>query len=107
MAETHQNHLETFLDAIHEGDLNQVRRGLEHGVSGDWRDPDGTSALFYALYRRDWTIAEALLAHGADINAPDEKGWTPLFWAASSGYTDIVAFLVDHKRGCQYQNGRR
>lgn len=85
-----------FLDALHEGDLDGVRRCLNAGMPSTWQDVDGCSALFYALHRRHWTIAETLLAHGADINAPDAKGWTPLFWAAFSGHTDVVSFLVDH-----------
>lgn len=97
MEESSHYPIETFLDALHEGDLSRAKHGIKAGVSSDWRDPDGCSALFYALYRSDWAMAELLLDHGADINAPDIEGWTPLFWAASSGHTDVVSFLLNHR----------
>ena len=39
-------------------------------------------------------VNEALEA-GADVNAKDKGGWTPLRWAARNGYTDIVKTLID------------
>jgi hypothetical protein len=31
---------------------------------------------------------------GADVHTPDAKGYTPLFWAASKGLTEVVAALI-------------
>ena len=31
---------------------------------------------------------------GADLEAKDQNGWTPLFWAARFGYTEVVKLLV-------------
>ena len=37
---------------------------------------------------------EALLHLGADINAADEKGWTPLINAAAHNHEDVVEMLI-------------
>ena len=41
-------------------------------------------------------IAEYLLEHGADVNAVDCCGWTPLCRAAARGDTAITGLLLDH-----------
>lgn len=40
-------------------------------------------------------IVHALVAGGADVNAPGAGGWTPLHLAASRGRGDLVRFLVE------------
>ena len=37
-----------------------------------------------------------LLEKGADINAVDQKMWTPLHAACSSGFTNIIYYLLKH-----------
>jgi len=47
-----------------------------------------------------YKFAEYLLAQGADIDEANTtswyKGYTPLFWAVSSGDDKLVSFLVEH-----------
>ncbi len=38
-------------------------------------------------------VVEALIAAGADLEAPSDAG-TPLLWAAGSGAADVVAALL-------------
>lgn len=83
-----------LLDAMDAEDVAGVLRCLDQRLSIDWRNAEGCGALFLAAYRRQWSIIDALLARGADIDLPDRKGWTPLFWAAFNGHADIVASLV-------------
>ncbi|MHC4540014.1 MAG: ankyrin repeat domain-containing protein [Planctomycetota bacterium] len=42
------------------------------------------------------TMAELLIRHGADVNARDWEGNTPLYWAQEEDNTDIVALLKKH-----------
>ncbi len=40
-------------------------------------------------------IVDMLLTSGADINARDKDGWTPLMWASWSGLTGVSQKLID------------
>ncbi|HVY33564.1 MAG TPA: ankyrin repeat domain-containing protein, partial [Caulobacteraceae bacterium] len=41
-------------------------------------------------------IVQQLIAKGADVNAADLKGQTPLMWAAAKGRSDNMAVLIKH-----------
>ena len=51
--------------------------------------------LFDAANRGDLKKVKRLLNEGADVNAKDEDGWTPLHWAAYYGHLNVVKLLVD------------
>ena len=48
-----------------------------------------------AAMRQDADAVRALLASGADVNAPQGDGMTGLHWAARHGATEIVRLLLD------------
>ena len=56
--------------------------------------PDGAD-LSDAARNGDEVSLRALLASGADADAEDEAGVTPLFWAAYQGRAHIVRILID------------
>ena len=64
-----------------------VRTLLSHGVAPDLRMPGGGTALILAAALGLPRLAEALLEAGADVNAVDEQGTTPLLAAAQSGFS--------------------
>lgn len=41
-------------------------------------------------------IVETLLRQGKNVNARDERGWTPLMWSASRGHAEITQVLLEH-----------
>jgi hypothetical protein len=51
--------------------------------------------LFKALGRGDVKEVRKLLEKGANVNAKDIYGWTPLHAAASSGHVDVVTLLIE------------
>jgi len=76
--------------AIDYDNLPLVKFALEAGANPN--EPDTfykANALHYAAnYAKDVKILEALLEHGADIDAQDERGWTALMYALAPGWRD-------------------
>ena len=52
------------------------------------------SKLFDAVARGDLGDVAPLVAKGANVNAVNESGNTPLHWAAGRGHAAIVEFLT-------------
>ncbi|HQQ11315.1 MAG TPA: ankyrin repeat domain-containing protein, partial [Synergistales bacterium] len=52
-------------------------------------------ALFDATKRGDIAGVTRLIDRGADIEAQDKEGWTPLHYACMNGRTDIARLLLD------------
>ena len=60
-----------------------------------WNIPAGTP-LHWAAARNRPLLARVLLAYGADPNAADGRGRTPLDYAAEQDATAVTAILVQH-----------
>ncbi len=71
---------------------------LDHGAVVDIKIPNGWTALhWYAASKKDYRdIIKILLAHGADVNAKDNTGRTPLDIVAMNGTPQKAAFLIAH-----------
>jgi len=54
----------------------------------------GTGIEYQSASHRD--VVKLMVAKGADINAKDYNGTTPLHEAAWSGHKDVVELLVDN-----------
>ncbi|HLF13187.1 MAG TPA: ankyrin repeat domain-containing protein [Gammaproteobacteria bacterium] len=59
-------------------------------------DPDGTTALHWAVHRNDLKSATALLQAGASVDAANRYGVTPLHLATENGNALMVEALLDH-----------
>jgi len=76
--------LNSLLDEIKKGNLQDINQPLD-----GTRDP-GTTALHEAAKLGDPTIIQFLLEHGADINAQDSNGYTPLHRAIRTHHLGAV-----------------
>ena len=73
-----------------------VNELLKQGAELEWRNPNwnGTTALAVACYYGKYEAAEALCAHGAELDTRGDDQRTPLMWAAVQGGTKICEMLL-------------
>src|SRR5580693_6538203 len=57
--------------------------------------PDGTTALHWAVRRDDLAAADALIKAGADVKAANRYGITPIALAATNGSAAMIRRLLD------------
>ncbi len=57
--------------------------------------PDGMTALFWAVYYDQTDIARLLINAGANPNAETRYGLTPLIQAAMNGNSEMISMLLD------------
>ena len=80
----------------------QVERALKDGEKVNTKTgkveqfvASGGKTLCEAVAKGDTKLVKALLKKGADFNAKDTRGVTPLVYAAAGGYEDVVKMLID------------
>ena len=83
-----------LVDAVRGGDLHAVRMLLQEPDHVNVRQPDGATALHWAVYLNDLETAELLLEAGADADAANELGVTPLYLACENGNAALVRALL-------------
>ena len=77
----------------HDKCLQLIRNGADLSVHTEHFE---RTALIIATTYNNTKLAQALLDHGADVNATDCNGNTALIYAASTGYLDMIRILLDH-----------
>jgi hypothetical protein len=75
------------------GDLARLQALLDQRVDIEERDSDGRTPLMLAAEHGQFEVVKALLAHGANPNAPDARGLTPLQAAVAGNHSAIAAAL--------------
>lgn len=55
----------------------------------------GRTALFHAIYKKNYEIVPFLIDLGADVNIQTDSGMTPLMLACRQEAPDIVQFLIE------------
>ena len=84
-----------LIEAVRNADVTAVRALLEQTPgSVAETDPDGTTALHYAVHQGDMNLVDALLAAGADVDAVNRYGVMPLSLAAENGDAAVVGRLL-------------
>ena len=98
------NPVDQLINAVEQGDRKQVEqlvrshRGLVNQQGGFWNKGDlydwGATPLILAVRENNVGIVEVLIANGADPQAADGHGWTPLHHAAWLGSNQEIAELL-------------
>jgi len=73
-----------LIDAVRAQDATQVRALLSGDVDVNARADDGSTALLWAAHWNDVPVAADLVRAGADANAANQFGMTPLSSACTS-----------------------
>ena len=76
---------------------------LDAGLKPDARGVNGETSLFYAVRGQRIEVVKLLPAKGADVNAKDKFGGTPLMLAAEIGSLELPqsALYIGTKRSCR------
>ncbi len=89
-----------LMSAVVSGDVDGVSFFSKAGkITINQKNLGGATALHLACREKNFEIAKILIENGADINAVDNEGWTPLMRSSLSGSAEIVDLLL--KNGAQ------
>lgn len=93
------DNFQAYIDTTVKGTESNDTKGSEAGVSSSAED--GQTALHVAVRHRHLEMVRFLLERGADVNKPDEKGWTPKALAdiqANRGIYDLILNYENKKK---------
>src|SRR6266576_1654792 len=82
------------LEAVKRRDEKTFAALLKAKADVNAAQPDGATALAWAVHLDQRNMAEALIAAGASANAADEYGETPVTLAAATGDAVLVQRLL-------------
>jgi ankyrin repeat protein len=81
-------------DAVMNRDKAVVRTLLEQHADVNAHQPDGTTALHWAVFRSDKEMVDMLLRAGANPKLANREGSTPLWLASVNGNAPIIDALL-------------
>ncbi len=80
---------------VSRGSRFKLEKILKLGIDSNTPLQNGDSLLHVASKSGDWDNPRVLISHGAKINKPGAKGWTPFHYAVASGGGALVAFMLE------------
>ena len=83
-----------LVTAAQQRDHETVRALLKERVDVNTPQPDGATALAWAVHWDDLETAELLIRAGADVNLANELGMTSLMLASANGSAPLITMLV-------------
>ena len=86
----------TVADAAEQQDVRLIRKHIAHGADVNAGQPDGMTALHWAVYHDDLPLTTLLIESNADVAATNRYDVAPLSIACTNGNTKIVSLLLEH-----------
>ena len=89
--------------ADNNNNLGEVKHFLEQGANPNARGTHDMTALHFAVRHGNHDIIELLAKSGANLNAADNSGWTPLHWCVFSDFkpTAVASIALLTKLGAR------
>ena len=87
-----------LIDAVKAGDLAAVQALTARQADVNAPQPDGTTALHWAVERDAPAMVQALIRAGANVKAANRYGATPLWLASVNGNSAVIAMLIEAGR---------
>jgi len=81
-------------DAVMKGDKAAARTLLQRGMNVNAPQPDGATALHWAVYQDDLETADLLIRAGANVRAMNREGASVLSLACINGNADMIERLL-------------
>jgi hypothetical protein len=101
--EAHKEWKHAVYEAVRTSNLTVLERQIPDRVPADlFLDDEGRTPLMFA---KDGAIAQALIARGANVNATDRGGETPLMYAARHDHLEVLQALIN--AGADLERTRR
>jgi len=83
-----------LVDAVKSGDVATARALVAKGADVNAPEPDGTTALHWAVQRNDLDLVSRLLRAGAKVNTKNEFGSSPMSEAALTANPALIDRLL-------------
>src|SRR5215469_3923503 len=83
-----------LIDAVKAGNAPMVRTLLKQRPDVNSQEPDGMTALHWAVRNNDVETAQLLIRAGANVKAANRYGVTPLALAAENGNATLIEGLL-------------
>ena len=85
----------TIVDAVKDGDTPAAIALLKQHADVNLPEPDGTTALHWAVRQDDREMADRLIKAGANVKAANRYGVTALYLACVNGSAPMIAKLLE------------
>eukprot|EP01032_Pedospumella_encystans_P010987 gene10987-12816_t len=89
-----EGHSSILLESVINNDVDGIDRALEAQENIDTVNVNGWSAAHFAVNIGSFSMLEAVVNRGIDLNLADETGYTALMMAASQSDLEMVELMV-------------
>ena len=93
-----QASVKDLVRCIVQKDAAKLSELLANGEDVNEEIKDGNTALHYVVNQDNAELAKILLSYGADVNAANNKGWTPLKIAEKKQAQNVMPLLLESQK---------